>query len=41
LDNYEKATAIFEELGEEGPKQSSGWELAGFEEQSWWVVGKD
>lgn len=30
---------MFKELGEEGLKQFSGWELADFEEQSRWVVG--
>ena len=39
--NYERAKAIFEELREEGMKQLSGAELADFEAQSRWVVGKD
>jgi hypothetical protein len=41
LENYERAKAVFEELREEGLKQFSGQELADFEEQSRWVVGKD
>jgi pentatricopeptide repeat protein len=41
LENYERAKAMFDELREEGLKQFTGQELADFEEQSRWVVGKD